>query len=94
LERIIIGSQKENYPNIYLILAIRVHLIRKETIEDFAKHNAQSRVSFAEWLSKIRYADWKAPVDIQDTFQYTDLLGNGSNWAVFDINGNNYRMIC
>lgn len=73
---------------------MKVHLIRKETIEQFVKNNAQSRTSFAEWLTKIRYADWEKPADIQDTFPSADLLGKGSNRVVFDIGGNNYRMIC
>jgi len=73
---------------------MKVHLIRKETIEEYAKQNAQSRTPFEEWLGKIKYADWDAPTDIQDTFPSTDLLGNSSSRAVFDIGGNNYRMIC
>lgn len=73
---------------------MKVHLIRKETIEQFVKHNAQSGTSFAEWLTKIRYADWGKPADIQDTFPSADLLGKGSNRVVFDIGENNYRMIC
>lgn len=36
---------------------MKIHLIRKETIEEFARHNAQSRIPFAEWLTKIKYAD-------------------------------------
>ena len=73
---------------------MKVHLIRKETLEDFAEHNAQSRTSFTRWLTKIKYADWVDPADIQGTFPGTDLLGNSSNRAIFDIAGNNYRMIC
>ena len=72
---------------------MKTHLIRKATIEDFARQNAQSRVSFAEWCVKLRYADWKVPGDMQVTFPSTDLLGNGSNRAVFNIGGNKYRMI-
>lgn len=73
---------------------MKVHLIRKETIQHFTRQNAQSRVSFTEWLAKIKYADWEAPADMQATFSSTDLLGNGSNRVVFDIGGNKYRMIC
>src|SRR5688572_12783689 len=73
---------------------MRVHLIRRETIEEFACQNAQSRYSFAEWLSKIKYANWNIPADMQDTVPSADLLGKGSNRVVFDINGNRYRMIC
>ena len=36
----------------------------------------------------------KAPLDILETFGAGDLLGRGSNRVVFDIGGNNYRMIC
>jgi mRNA interferase HigB len=46
------------------------------------------------WLSTIKYADWSQPHDIQLTFGSSDLLGKGSNRIVFDIGGNNYRMIC
>ncbi len=80
--------------NINCTFGMKVHLIRKETIEEFSRQNAQSRTSFSEWLTKIKYADWEKPSDIQDTFPSTDLLGNGSSRAVFDIGGNNYRMIC
>jgi len=73
---------------------MRVHLIRKETIEDFARHNVQSRGPFGEWLTKIKHADWDEPADMQDTFSSADLLGNGSSRVVFDIGGNKYRMIC
>jgi mRNA interferase HigB len=73
---------------------MRIHLIRKASIEDFDGKNAQSRVPFTEWLTKIKYADWQKPADIQLTFPSADLLGDGSNRVVFDIGGNNYRMIC
>ncbi len=72
---------------------MKVHLIRKETIEAYTKDNAQSRLSFAEWRTKLKYANWEMPADMQRTFPGTDLLGKGSNRAVFDIGGNKYRMI-
>ena len=73
---------------------MKVHLIRKETIERYVVDNARSRPSFTSWLTAVRYADWNAPSDIKQTFGAADLLGNGSNRVVFDIGGNNYRMIC
>ncbi|HMR83408.1 MAG TPA: type II toxin-antitoxin system HigB family toxin [Niabella sp.] len=72
---------------------MKIHLIRKETIERFVRSNAQSRASFSEWLAKVKYGDWNAPADILSTFPAADLLGNGSNRVVFDIGGNKYRMI-
>jgi mRNA interferase HigB len=73
---------------------MKVHLIRKETIENYVADNARSRSSFSIWLTAIKHADWKIPEDILETFGSADLLGKGSDRVVFDIGGNRYRMIC
>ena len=77
-----------------LYLRMKVHLIRKETIEEYVRTNALSRISLMEWLSKIKYSDWKEPADIKATFSTAYFLGNGSNRVIFNISGNNYRLIC
>lgn len=73
---------------------MRVRLISKSTIEEFSRHNPQSRTSFGLWLTELRVADWNSPEDIKDSFASADLLGTGSDRVVFDIGGNKYRMIC
>lgn len=73
---------------------MKVHLIKKQTIENYILVNARSKSSFNLWLTTIKYADWDKPEDIKQTFGVADLIGNGSNRVVFDIGGNNYRMIC
>lgn len=73
---------------------MRVHLIKKQSIEDFVLSNARSRRSFETWLSVIKRVDWKEPNEIISTFNNADILGKGSNRVVFNIGGNNYRMIC
>jgi len=73
---------------------MKVHLIKKQTIEAYTGENARSRTSFRFWLLTLGGADWNEPKDIFDTFGSADLLGNGCDRAVFNIGGNNYRMIC
>lgn len=73
---------------------MKVHLIKVETISEYARENARSRPSFEEWLQKLKYSNWEKPADIQATFKTADLLGKRSGRVVFDIAGNNYRMIC
>lgn len=73
---------------------MKVRLIKKKSIENFALQNARSRSSFRLWLAVLKYADWNEPEDIMATFGSADLLGSGINRVVFDIAGNNYRMIC
>ena len=73
---------------------MRVHLIKKQTVEQYAEANARSRISFKHWLNTIKSADWFEATDIKSTFGTADLLGNGTMRVVFNIGGNNYRMIC
>lgn len=73
---------------------MKVHLIKEKTIRNYILKNARSKVSFEDWLYKIKIADWSTPADIKKTFRSADLLGERSYRVVFDIGGNNYRMIC
>jgi mRNA interferase HigB len=73
---------------------MRVHLIKKQSTEDYIKKNVNSHTPFNHWLSALKFANWEHPNDIKSTFGTSDLLGNNSRRVVFDIGGNNYRMIC
>lgn len=73
---------------------MKIHLIKEKTIRNFVLGNARNKVSFEDWLAKIRVADWLVPEDIKATYHSADLLGRGSNRVIFNIGGNNYRMIC
>ena len=73
---------------------MKVRLLKRKSIEDFTHQNARSRSSFRLWLQNIKSADWSEPGDILLSFSSADLLGSGSDRIIFDIAGNNYRMIC
>lgn len=73
---------------------MKVHLIKKQSIEDYVLENARSRTSFETWLSIIKRVDWNEPKDIISTFNRSDILGKGSARVVFNIGGNNFRLIC
>ncbi|XOV91771.1 MAG: type II toxin-antitoxin system HigB family toxin [Bacteroidota bacterium] len=72
---------------------MKVHLVKEKTIEDFVMKHASCETSFQEWMMKIKYADWDNPQDMKSTFNSVDILGKGSSRAVFDIGGNNFRLI-
>jgi len=73
---------------------MKVHLIKAQTIRNYVLKNARSKVSFEDWVSKVKFADWSVPEDIKRTFNAADLLGKSSHRVVFNIGGNTYRMIC
>ncbi len=73
---------------------MKVHLIKEKTIREYTLANAGSKIPFDDWIFRIKRADWETPADIKKAFPAADLLGKGSSRVVFDIGGNNYRMIC
>jgi mRNA interferase HigB len=73
---------------------MKVRLIKKQSIEKYIKKNAQGRSSFTIWISILKCVDWNEPSDIITTFNKADILGKGTERVVFNIGGNNYRMIC
>jgi mRNA interferase HigB len=73
---------------------MKIHLIKRQTIEEFILNHSAGRSSVRKWLITVKLADWGAPEDIRQTFGSADILGNGSNRVVFNIGGNNYRLIC
>lgn len=73
---------------------MKVHLIKKQSIEVFVIENAQAKVFFETWLAIIKSVDWEIPQDIVSTFGNADILGKGSERVVFNIGGNKYRMVC
>ncbi|HBX87526.1 MAG TPA: type II toxin-antitoxin system HigB family toxin [Marinilabiliaceae bacterium] len=73
---------------------MKVHLIKKQPIEDYVLRNAGGKASFEIWLSIIKRVDWGEPNEIITPFNSADILGNGSDRVVFNIGGNNYRLIC
>ncbi len=73
---------------------MKIRLVKKKTIAKYQIANASSRSSFDQWIDKLRNANWKTMNDIKLTFGTADLIGKSSNRVVFNIGGNNYRMIC
>lgn len=83
-----------NFLDINTYICMKVNLIKKQTVKEYVLKNAINKSSFEEWLSKIKNANWRKPTDIKNTFRSADLLGKNSHKVVFDIGGNNYRIIC
>lgn len=72
---------------------MKIHLIKKQSVLLYVQAHARSSTSFNDWLEKIKYADWHIPSDIKQTFPAVDFLGKNSRRVVFDIGGNNFRLI-
>jgi mRNA interferase HigB len=73
---------------------MKLHLIKRQTIEDYSRTQQRSGIPFDRWLQLALNSDWEKPTDMQRTFNSADLLGKSSERVIFNIGGNHYRMIC
>jgi len=74
------------------VLIMKVRLVTINTVRNYRIRNAGSRAAFATWLTALNNADWETLNDVKETYNSADIIGE--NRIVFNIGGNNYRMIC
>ena len=68
-----------------------MRIMTKATIRDYIKDNPNSETALIEWMEKTEKAEWKNFADIKNTFNSVDYVGK--QHYVFDIKGNDYRLI-
>jgi mRNA interferase HigB len=68
-----------------------VTIAGRQLIEKFMRKHANARPSLSAWLAEAEAAEWKTPQDIKERYRSADFLSG--NRVVFDIGGNNYRMV-
>jgi mRNA interferase HigB len=60
-------------------------------IKDFTEKHSNSDVALRDWYFKTKRSKWNNLTDIKNTFNSVDYVGN--NRYVFNIKGNDYRLI-
>lgn len=66
-------------------------IITKGTIHEFARKHPRSAVPLNDWFDKTAQASWKNFPEVKSTFNTADSIGEDR--YVFDIGGNNFRLI-
>mgnify|MGYP003393790681 FL=1 len=68
---------------------MRVIAIR--TLREFWEKHPQSETPLRSWYADVSHADWRTPADIKATHRNASFVG--SNRVIFNIKGNDYRLI-
>jgi len=69
----------------------KVRVIAKRTLRDFWEKHADSEQQLKAWYNEAEQATWKSPNDIKKDYPSASILED--NRIVFNIRGNNYRLI-
>jgi len=66
-------------------------IITKGAIHSFANKQRTAKVPLNDWYGKCKQAQWKNFAEVRQTFNSVDSIGNDR--YVFDIGGNNFRIV-
>ncbi|MFT4093250.1 MAG: type II toxin-antitoxin system HigB family toxin [Niabella sp.] len=66
-------------------------IIKKTTIEKYALLHSTAAEPLNSWYKAVRRADWGSFADLRKTFNSADYVGN--NRIVFNVKGNDFRLI-
>lgn len=66
-------------------------IFAKSTIREFWENHPDAEQHLKTWYDTVMSSDWKNPNDVKQTYANASILKN--NRAVFNIKGNNYRLI-
>lgn len=68
-----------------------MRVIAKKTLIVYYTHHPQAKEALEEWYTKTEEAEWHSLADMRRTFNSVDYVGN--QHYVFNIKGNDYRLV-
>lgn len=68
-----------------------MRIVTLKAIKDYSDKQANSKLALMDWYEKVTKAEWNNFTDIKNDFNSVDYVGN--NRYVFNIKGNNYRLV-
>ena len=67
-----------------------MHVISRKKLKEAAEQHADLEGPLDAWFRISKKASWKSLADVRKTFSSADGVGK---WTVFNIKGNDYRLV-
>ena len=68
-----------------------MRVVAKKALVEFYTEHSDAKTALEEWYEKTQKAEWETFADVRQMFNSADSIGN--NRVVFNIKGNNYRLV-
>jgi mRNA interferase HigB len=68
-----------------------MRIIAKKVLREFWERHPDAEQSLKAWYQDVKQAAWVSPQDIRQVYATASIIPN--NRVVFNIRGNNYRLI-
>jgi mRNA interferase HigB len=67
-----------------------MRVISKRTLREFWEKHTNAEPNLLQWYQRTSEAAWKNLAEVRQVFLSADIVGN---FTIFNISGNNYRLI-
>jgi len=68
-----------------------MRIFTEQRLKEYADEHPESKTALQDWVSIVKKSEWTCFADIKKTFNSVDSIGNQR--YVFNIKGNNYRLV-
>ncbi len=68
-----------------------MRIIALKTLREFGEAHPAARQSLQAWHEDAKHSVWQSPLDIKATYRNASIVTN--NRVIFNIKGNDYRLI-
>jgi mRNA interferase HigB len=68
-----------------------MRVIKRTTLKEFWEREPAAEASLKAWFAEAERADWAEPADVKAKYRSASIVAN--NRVVFNICGNNYRLV-
>jgi mRNA interferase HigB len=68
-----------------------MRIISRKRLIEFWNHYPDSEQPLRAWYAETKKSTWKTPAEIKAVYRSVSIIGN--NRVVFNVKGNNYRLI-
>ncbi len=68
-----------------------MRIITEEPIKNYIALHPDSKTALQEWVKTVKQSNWQNFADVKATFNSVDNVGN--QHYVFNIKGNNHRLV-
>lgn len=68
-----------------------MRIIAVKTLKTYWEKYPKAEQALFEWYKEVEYANWETPNDLKEQYRNASIINNKR--VVFNISGNNYRLL-
>ena len=68
-----------------------MRIIAKKTLREFWEHHSDAEEPLLAWYREVKQADWDTPARLKEMYGSASIVGD--NRVIFNIKGNDYRLV-